>query len=142
MTPSFMASPSSTSSPTSSPTSQGFRSVPQKHYSKAALAIDWAQLYQISDGNQDFEVELIKLFFVETKTLLTSLSGAIVTQNTQHIEHIAHQIKGSSGNIGFRAMSAIADQLELQARQKNLTLAPQLLQELTQWIVEIQQFLE
>jgi histidine phosphotransfer protein HptB len=116
--------------------------IPTKHYSKSMLAIDWAQLYQLSDGNQDFEVELIKLFFVETKTLLASLSGAIVTQNIQHVEHLAHQIKGSSGNIGFRSMSAIADQLERQARQQNLTLAPRLLQELTQWILEIQKFLE
>lgn len=106
------------------------------------LTIDWAQLYQLSDGNQDFEVELIKLFFVETKTLLASLAGAIDSQNFQHIEHIAHQVKGSSGNLGFRAMSAIADQLERQARQKDLTLAPFFLQELAQWIGKIQQFLE
>lgn len=87
-------------------------------------------------------MELIKLFFVETKTLLASLSGAIGAENAQHVEHIAHQIKGSSGNIGFRAMSAIADQLERQARQQSLTLAPKYLQELTQWILQIQQFLE
>ncbi len=116
--------------------------IPTKHYSQSMLAIDWAQLYQLSDGNQDFEVELIKLFFVETKTLLASLSGAIVSQNIQRVEHLAHQIKGSSGNIGFRSMSAIADQLERQARQKNLTSAPILLQELTEWIFKIQQFLE
>jgi histidine phosphotransfer protein HptB len=122
--------------------STSLRSAPAHQYSKTALAIDWAQLYQLSDGNQEFEVELIKLFFVETKTLLASLSGAIGAQNIQRVEHIAHQIKGSSGNIGFRSMSAIADQLELQARQQNLTLAPRYLQELTQWILEIQQFLE
>jgi histidine phosphotransfer protein HptB len=130
----------STASQSTAPRS--LRSVPLKKNYKAALTIDWAQLYQISDGNQEFEIELIKLFFVETKTLLARLSEAIVAQNIQRIEHIAHQIKGSSGNIGFRSMSAIADQLELQARQQNLTLAPRYLQELTQWILEIQQFLE
>jgi histidine phosphotransfer protein HptB len=122
--------------------SRSMRSAPSQQYSETALAIDWAQLYQLSDGNQEFEVELIKLFFVETKTLLASLSVAIGAQNIQRVEHIAHQIKGSSGNIGFRSMSAIADQLELQARQQDLTLAPRYLQELTQWILEIQQFLE
>jgi histidine phosphotransfer protein HptB len=122
--------------------SRSLDSISIQRYSKAALAIDWAQLHQLSDGNQEFEVELIKLFFVETKTLLTGLSEAIVTQNIQRIEHIAHQIKGSSGNIGFRSMSTIADELERQARLQNLTLAPKFLQELTQWIGEIQQFLE
>jgi histidine phosphotransfer protein HptB len=145
MTPPSMTPQSSTPpsiAPSIAPSLRSLRSVPQQHYSKAALAIDWAQLYQISDGNQEFEVELIKLFFVETKTLLTNLSGAIGAQNMQHVEHIAHQIKGSSGNIGFRSMSAIADQLERQARQQNLTSASRYLQELTQWILEIQKFLE
>jgi histidine phosphotransfer protein HptB len=132
--------PQATGSQATAPRS--LRSVPHRKQCKVALAIDWAQLYQISEGNQEFEVELIKLFFVETKTLLAHLSEAIVAQNIQRIEHIAHQIKGSSGNIGFRSMSAIADQLEQQARQQNLTLAPRYLQELTQWILEIQQFLE
>jgi HPt (histidine-containing phosphotransfer) domain-containing protein len=110
--------------------------------SKAPLAIDWNQLSQLSEGNQEFEVELIKLFFVETKTLLTLLADAIDLQDMRQVEYIAHQIKGSSGNIGFRAMSQIAGQLEQQARQQNLNLASSLLQALTQWILEIQDFLE
>ena len=110
--------------------------------SKATLAIDWNQLSQLSEGNREFEVELIKLFFVETKTLLTLLADAIALKDMYQVEHIGHQIKGSSGNIGFRAMSQIAGQLEQQARQQNLNLASSLLQALTQWILEIQNFLE
>jgi len=109
---------------------------------QAMLAIDWDQLSQLSEGNRDFEVELIKLFFMETKTLLTLLADAIALKDIRRVEHIGHQIKGSSGNIGFRAMSQIAGQLEQQARQKNLNLASSLLQALTQWILEIQNFLE
>ncbi len=110
--------------------------------SKATLAIDWNQLSQLSDGNREFEVELIKLFFVETKTLLTRLADAIALQDIRQVEYIGHQIKGSSGTIGFRAMSQIAGQLEQQARQQNLNLASSRLQALTQWILEIQNFLE
>lgn len=110
--------------------------------SKATLAIDWNQLAQLSDGNQEFEVELIKLFFVETKTLLILLAEAIALKDLHRVEHIGHQLKGSSGNMGFRAMSQIAGQLEQQARQQNLDLASSLLHELTQWILEIQDFLE
>ncbi len=110
--------------------------------SKPTLAIDWNQLSQLSDGNQDFEVELIKLFFVETKTLLILLAEAIALQDLRRVEHIAHQLKGSSGNMGFRAMSQIAGQLEQQAQQQNLNLASSLLHELTQRILEIQNFLE
>lgn len=109
---------------------------------KATLAIDWNQLSQLSEGNREFEVELIKLFFVETKTLLTLLADAIDLQDIRQVEYIGHQIKGSSGTIGFRAMSQIAGQLEQQARHQNLNLASSGLQALTQWILEIQNFLE
>lgn len=110
--------------------------------SKATLAIDWNQLSQLSEGNREFEVELIKLFFVETKTLLTRLADAIALRDMRQVEYIGHQIKGSSSSIGFRAMSQIAGQLEQQARQQNINLASSLLQALTQWILEIQNFLE
>lgn len=121
--------------------SQSQRSVPLSQ-KQSKLAIDWGQLCQLSDGNQDFEMELIKLFFVETKTLLGQLSTAIACQDCPRVEHLAHQLKGSSGNMGFRKMSAIAGQLEGQSKQKNLTNAPILLQALTEWIFEIQHFLE
>lgn len=110
--------------------------------SKAMLAIDWNQLTQLSEGNREFEVELMKLFFVETKTLLTLLADAIALEDMRQVEYIGHQLKGSSGNIGFRAMSQIAGQLEQQARQQNLHLASSRLQELTHWILEIQNFIE
>ena len=110
--------------------------------SKAMLAIDWNQLTQLSEGNREFEMELMKLFFVETKTLLTLLADSIALQDIRQVEYIGHQLKGSSGNMGFRAMSQIADQLEQQARQQNLSLASSLLQELTHWMLEIQNFIE
>ena len=79
---------------------------------------------------------------METKTLLTLLADAIDLQDIRQVEYIGHQIKGSSGTIGFRAMSQIAGQLEQQARHHNLNLASSGLQALTQWILEIQNFLE
>lgn len=106
------------------------------------LGIDWNQLAQLSEGNQEFEMELINLFFVETKTLLTQLAEAIDLQDIRQVEYIGHQLKGSSGNMGFRAMSQIAGQLEQQARQQNLNLASSLLQELTHGILEIQNFVQ
>jgi HPt (histidine-containing phosphotransfer) domain-containing protein len=106
------------------------------------LAIDWNQLTQLSEGNREFEVELMKLFFVETRTLLTLLADAIALQDIRQVEYVSHQLKGSSGNMGFRAMSQIAGQLEQQARQQNLSLASPLLQELAHWILEIQNFIE
>ena len=65
------------------------------------IPIDWRRLHDLSDGNQEFEVELLKIFFVETKTQLQVLSLAILESDLPTIEHLAHKLKGSSGNIGL-----------------------------------------
>ncbi len=85
------------------------------------IPIDWKQLHALSDGNEEFEVELLKIFFVETKTQLQLLSLAILESNLPTIEHLAHKLKGSSGNIGFFDLYQHASLLEHQARSGKLT---------------------
>ena len=85
------------------------------------IPIDWKQLHALSDGNEEFEVELLKIFFVETKTQLQLLSLAILESNLSTIEHLAHKLKGSSGNIGFFDLYQHASLLEHQARSIKLT---------------------
>ena len=85
------------------------------------IPIDWEQLHALSDGNEEFEVELLKIFFVETKTQLQLLSLAILKSDLPTIEHLAHKLKGSSGNIGFFDLYQHASLLEHQARSSRLT---------------------
>ena len=87
----------------------------------ASIPIDWKQLHALSDGNEEFEVELLKIFFVETKTQLQVLSRAIHESDLPTIEHLAHKLKGSSGNIGFLGLYQHASLLEHQARSGKLT---------------------
>ena len=86
-----------------------------------SIPIDWEQLHALSDGNEEFEVELLKIFFVETKTQLQLLSLAILKSDLPTIEHLAHKLKGSSGNIGFFDLYQHASVLEHQARSITLT---------------------
>ena len=85
------------------------------------IPIDWKQLHALSDGNEEFEVELLKIFFVETKTQLQLLSLAILKSDLPTIEHLAHKLKGSSGNIGFFDLYQHASLLEHQSRSSKLT---------------------
>ena len=85
------------------------------------IPIDWKQLHALSDGNEEFEVELLKIFFVETKTQLQLLSLAVLESDLPTIEHLAHKLKGSSGNIGFFDLYQHASLLEHQARSGKLT---------------------
>jgi histidine phosphotransfer protein HptB len=110
--------------------------------SSTTLAINWKQLHALSEGNQEFEVELLKIFFVETKTQLQLLSLAIEEDNIRTIEHLAHQIKGSSGNIGFLNLSEQAHRLEQQARSGVLRQEQDVLDRMIQELKLIQDFLE
>ena len=85
------------------------------------IPIDWKRLHDLSDGNPEFEVELLKIFFVETKTQLQVLSLAILESDLPTIEHIAHKLKGSSGNIGLFDLYQHASLLEHQVRSSKLT---------------------
>lgn len=87
----------------------------------AIVPIDWKQLHSLSDGNEEFEVELLEIFFVETETQLQVLSLAIRESDLPTIEHLAHKLKGSSGNIGFLGLHQHASLLEHQARSDKLT---------------------
>ena len=85
------------------------------------IPIDWKQLHALSDGNEEFEVELLKIFFVEAKTQLQCLSLAILESDLPTIEHLAHKLKGSSGNIGLFDLYQHASLLEHHVRSSKLT---------------------
>lgn len=106
------------------------------------LPIDWQRLHHLSEGSQEFEVELLKIFFVETKTRLQLLSIALAESDRDAVEHLAHQIKGSSGNLGFMAMYQTAAQLENQCRAQDISQSPDLLEELIYQLSLVQTFLE
>jgi histidine phosphotransfer protein HptB len=110
--------------------------------SPAILAINWKQFHALSEGNEEFEVELLKIFFVETKTQLQLLAIAIAEGDLRKIEHLAHQIKGSSGNIGFLTISQQAGFLEQQARSRSQIPEMDFLTGMIQELTSIQIFLE
>ena len=103
--------------------------------------IDWQHLHQLSDDNEEFELELLHVFVEDAGNHLKALATAIAERQFRDLEHAAHHIKGASANVGLVAMSAIADQLEQQARQHQLAKAPEQLTQLQQRLDEVQLFL-
>jgi signal transduction histidine kinase/CheY-like chemotaxis protein/PAS domain-containing protein len=84
------------------------------------LEVDWEQLHQISDGNPEFELELLHLFVKDSANHLGTLEQAIANKDFYQLERAAHHLKGASANVGIRTLQAIASQLEDQARQQQL----------------------
>jgi len=56
-------------------------------------------------------VETVEAFLQHTSTQLTELSEAIARNDATAVSHIAHTLKGSSGNMGATRLSALCEQL-------------------------------
>lgn len=90
------------------------------------LHIDWQSLQKLSEGNAEFEVELLKIFVQDSGEHLRLLEKAIADSRFDDIEQIAHHLKGASANVGAFVVQDAANQLEQQARRQ-LLVEPELL---------------
>ena len=62
---------------------------------------------------------LVGSFLDESKTIMSSLDGAIETNNYPDIKSFAHSIKGSAGNLKFDEIYEMAKELELSATESD-----------------------
>jgi signal transduction histidine kinase/CheY-like chemotaxis protein len=105
------------------------------------LVIDWEHLHQISDGNTEFEQELLQIFVEDTREHLLTAQTALSDQNTEQLSRSAHHMKGSSANVGLYQMQAIAAQLEERSAQNDLTDATALLSQLSEMLEQVNDYL-
>lgn len=115
------------------------------------LAIDWEHLHQISDGNAEFERELLEIFVEDTEQHLDAAQTAIgawrdskdtTPQNKAQLAQIAHHVKGSSANVGLYQMQKAALQLEQYIKDDKLIEIMTLLTQLTDMLGEIRKYLK
>jgi HPt (histidine-containing phosphotransfer) domain-containing protein len=111
------------------------------HATPAEFPIDWQQLRQLSDGNEEFELELLHIFVTETQSLLQQAHQAILHSEAMPLAHIAHQIKGGSGNIGMREIVRCARELERSAQQSDWETAANQIEEIRRSLNHVQNFL-
>ncbi|MFQ3678903.1 MAG: Hpt domain-containing protein [Pseudanabaenaceae cyanobacterium] len=90
------------------------------------MAIDLEYLSQISDGDREFESELLSVYLEDTASHLTALAAAVAASNVEQVEREAHHIKGASGNVGALGMHIVAAELESLGKQKTLAGAERL----------------
>jgi CheY-like chemotaxis protein len=105
------------------------------------IDFDWEHLHQLSENNQEFELELLQMFAEDAAIHLQAIELALAQPDFSALEREAHQIKGSSANVGAKPMQVSATQLERMAMQKQLAGASDLLSELEGYRDRIQAFL-
>ena len=72
----------------------------------------------------DFINELVQAYFEEAPQLLASLQQALAGQDCELFRQAAHSIKSTSNSFGALALGALAKELEMMGRERNLEGAP------------------
>ncbi len=71
---------------------------------------------------KDFN-ELIEIFTATSYSDIIKITFGIEENNAKTVALAAHSIKGASGNLGFKEISSIAQNLEMDAKEGDITKA-------------------
>ena len=83
-----------------------------------SLDLDWEHLHEISDGDADFEIELLQMFVEDAQTHIDAVKEAVEENDWQKLGREAHHIKGASANVGAKPMQLAAEKLEQMVHQQ------------------------
>jgi PAS domain S-box-containing protein len=101
------------------------------------------QLQQLQEPDEgDILVEIIDLFLQDTPNKLSLISKAIDEADAKALEHTAHSLKSSCGNLGARYMHRICADLEALGRSQQITAAVNLLAKLQTEYARVKMALE
>lgn len=93
--------------------------------------LNTAQLEQLrAAGQEETFREIATMYLDQTQSQIQSLQSAIETADPQSITGIAHQIKGSSANLGAGQLADACSRLEGESKSNNLTNCTALLSEI------------
>lgn len=99
--------------------------------------INLEHLRQLSDGDAEFELELLQVFVEDTQSHLEAARNAIATNDCKTIEREVHQIKGASANVGAQVMQVLALELEKQAQKQELINPTEIISQLEQHLSQV-----
>jgi HPt (histidine-containing phosphotransfer) domain-containing protein len=87
---------------------------------KDAVVLDRLRLRDLTDGDAEFERELLETFVASARVLLAELRAGLMARNTASVAKDAHALKGVSLNVGATSLAKCAADLDMAARAGNL----------------------
>lgn len=78
--------------------------------------IDRARLDDASGGDEDFLKELVDIYVEDAEARLVELKEALISADEDALGRTAHQLKGSSANMGVVSVANEAKRIEELAR--------------------------
>ena len=107
-----------------------------------ASPVEIEQIQKVADGDVEFERDLIETFLSDSEEQLRGLEVALGEQDAEEIRGRAHAIKGSSANVGAKAVQELAYQMEKIGAGKELAQAPDVCLELRAAFEQAREFLQ
>ncbi|KJH69932.1 PAS domain S-box protein [Aliterella atlantica] len=107
-----------------------------------ALPIDWETLHQLSDGDRDFEIELLQMLVEDMQVHVAATKDAIASSDFTQVGREAHHLKGVTGNIGAKTMYQAAIKLEEIALNQERRGTGDLLAKFENFINSVQNYLQ
>lgn len=90
---------------------------------KNGPVLDREHLLEMTDGDMEFEHELLATYRASARNILARLKTALNSGSSTQIMREAHALKGASFNVGATAMGKCAGAIEEAARAGNVALA-------------------
>lgn len=90
---------------------------------KNVPVLDREHLLQMTDGDVEFEHELLATYRASAQNILARLRAAVSSGDVTQVMREAHALKGASLNVGATAMGKCAGAIEEAARAGNLAVA-------------------
>ncbi|MES2284958.1 MAG: PAS domain S-box protein [Bacteroidota bacterium] len=82
--------------------------------------IDLNYLKELSDGNKEFEKEMIELFLNQVPIDVTALDAAFKSSDAFHVKSLSHKLKSSMSVVGLSILSPHLSFIEKNASNKEM----------------------
>lgn len=108
-----------------------------------STVIDMDRINDAADGDVEFLRELVGVYLEDASEKLNELQQAIERSDAHRLGRTAHQLKGSSANMGAIHVSQIAKEIEMLGKANNIAGAKVLVEglkvELARVVTELKQ---
>src|SRR5215470_1445073 len=87
----------------------------------AEPAIDLVRMREAADGDDEFLKQLVEVFLDDTALRVRELNEALAARDGRFLGRTAHQLKGSSANVGATMLFDLAKTLEKMGQGNELS---------------------
>jgi CheY-like chemotaxis protein/HPt (histidine-containing phosphotransfer) domain-containing protein len=108
----------------------------------ASCPVDMKRIQELTEGDPEFELDLIQSFLSDIRDRLTELESALRDKNSEEVKRQTHTIKGSSANAGAIGLQEIARRMELIDAAEVPGMASKLLEDLKSEFLRVDDYLQ